>query len=340
MDTLFNVIENPYNLYSIGAGSMNPGNIASDSFSGIGVSGDDFAPSFAGVGNFGVTYTYTDTIGCVNSIIDSTVVQEAAGTFYGIPSNNHYCIDAPADSIWALTPNDNGVNGTYTAATGIIDNGNDTVTFTPSLVPVGITPSPVTITYTYTGLMATPPLVLIQQYLLPLFQVLSFDMDTLFNVIESPYALTSSSTIPGNEDTSYYSGTGINGTNFEPTTAGVGDYTITYTYIDTIGCVNSITDHTIVQEASECSFGIPNNNYYCIDGAIDTLWAVADNIGAGLQGSYTSDKYRTDSVFINGAFADSTGYAPEANMVGMPNDSTISDTITYEYMGFDGTTFI
>ncbi|MBN2634392.1 MAG: DUF2341 domain-containing protein [Bacteroidales bacterium] len=43
-----------------------------------------------------------------------------------------------------------------------------------------------------------------------------------------------------------YSGTGVTGTNFDPSSAGVGTHLITYTYTDGLGCSNSVSKDIIV----------------------------------------------------------------------------------------------
>jgi hypothetical protein len=43
-----------------------------------------------------------------------------------------------------------------------------------------------------------------------------------------------------------YSGTGVNGTNFDPAVAGVGTHTVTYTYTDINGCSNSAAQQITV----------------------------------------------------------------------------------------------
>ncbi|MBL4653964.1 MAG: T9SS type A sorting domain-containing protein, partial [Flavobacteriales bacterium] len=322
IDPLYNILEQSDTLNALPSGGF---------YTGASISDSVFYPNIAGIDTHQVSYTYTDTNGCTAIVIDSTIVQEASGTFFGIPANNHYCIDAQLDTIWAAVTNSNGLEGIYSGV-GVTDVILiDTATFYASVNGAGS----VTITYSYYGFDNTTLFTIDTTIIVAPLPVLSFDMDTLFNVIESPYALSANSTDMGNIDSSYFSGTGINGTSFEPVTAGVGNYTITYTYVDTIGCTNFITDHTIVQRSTGSFYGIPNNNYYCYDGTIDTIWAVAPNIDSTQVGWYTGTSALTD---INGAsFTDSATYLPSINTIVTAN-TTINDTITYNYFGFDNTT--
>jgi len=50
----------------------------------------------------------------------------------------------------------------------------------------------------------------------------------------------------GNPAGGTFSGTGVSGSNFNPTTAGVGTHTVTYTYTDGNGCTNSTTRNITV----------------------------------------------------------------------------------------------
>ena len=57
----------------------------------------------------------------------------------------------------------------------------------------------------------------------------------------SPINLTGGSPAPGQNETGVYSGTGITNSSFNPATAGLGTFTVTYTFTDTGGCVNTAT---------------------------------------------------------------------------------------------------
>jgi hypothetical protein len=54
--------------------------------------------------------------------------------------------------------------------------------------------------------------------------------------------LTGGSPTPGG----FYSGTGVSGSSFDPTVAGVGTHTITYTFTDGNGCTNSASKNKVV----------------------------------------------------------------------------------------------
>jgi len=85
---------------------------------------------------------------------------------------------------------------------------------------------------------------------LPTVSLASFSVDTLC-VSYAPIALPTGTPTSGT-----YTGTGISGTDFDPLITGVGTYYITYTYTDSLGCVNSDSSAIVVDGCA----GIDENN--------------------------------------------------------------------------------
>lgn len=131
---------------------------ATDMFSGSGVSGTDFDPSIAGVGNHIITYSYTDN-GCTFSIADTILVSDTSTTVVynnlnpasGTYSSSEVCvgdslevtfsIPDPGVGCGAVTLHFNdGQGGTIVGAAGIttcyVSNGNLIIT-TQAVVPNG-----------------------------------------------------------------------------------------------------------------------------------------------------------------------------------------------------------
>ncbi|MCF8297939.1 MAG: right-handed parallel beta-helix repeat-containing protein [Saprospiraceae bacterium] len=110
------------------------GNPSGGTFSGLGISGNSFDPSNAGIGSKIVTYTYTDANGCSNfTTASSTINALPIVSFSGLMSD--YCIDATASTL-AGTP----IGGTF-SGTGITGNS-----FNPATAGSGVHQ----IIYTYT----------------------------------------------------------------------------------------------------------------------------------------------------------------------------------------------
>lgn len=57
-----------------------------------------------------------------------------------------------------------------------------------------------------------------------------------------------------------FSGTGVSGTNFDPSVAGIGTYTITYSYTDGNGCFDDATDNVVVDACLGITNSIIDNN--------------------------------------------------------------------------------
>ena len=101
----------PY--YCVYHASVNmSGNPAGGVFTGTGVSGNTFDPAVAGVGNWTIVYSYTDTSGCENS--DSVLVEvsdcngiekveESSISVFPNPSSGQLTITFPAEDDYTLS---------------------------------------------------------------------------------------------------------------------------------------------------------------------------------------------------------------------------------------------
>ncbi|MEX2484103.1 MAG: FG-GAP-like repeat-containing protein, partial [Brumimicrobium sp.] len=175
-------------------------------FSGPGVSGNEFDPGTAGIGTHIITYNITDANGCDNSSNQS--VDVTSGTidsdFTGLDPD--YCLE---DGIATLTPNTSG--GTFSGP-GI--SGND---FDPSVAGVGVH----TITYEVTSGGCTGSTdKIVEVNAMP---------DSDFTGLDPEYCLNDATvTLVPNEPGGTFSGPGMTGDDFNPSDAGDGIHTITY----------------------------------------------------------------------------------------------------------------
>ena len=197
--------------------ALTGGSPAGGTYSGPGVAGGIFNPSVAGVGTHTLTYLYTDANGCANSATNTITVNSLP--VVTLSAFVPVCLDAPAFPLSGGSP----AGGTYSGpgvAGGI---------FTPSVAGAGIH----TITYTYTdgnGCVNSATNTI---------TVFSLPVVTLVPpapvCVDAPaFALTG-----GNPPGGTYSGPGVAGGMFNPSVAGAGIFTITYTYADANGCINS-----------------------------------------------------------------------------------------------------
>ena len=79
----------------------------------------------------------------------------------------------------------------------------------------------------------------------------------------------SSVTLAGTPAGGTFSGTGVTGNSFNPTTAGVGTKTITYSYTNGSGCTNSATTTIVVNAQPTVSAG--SYGPACVDAGAITL---------------------------------------------------------------------
>ncbi len=202
------------------------GTPANGVFSGSGISGNIFAPSTAGSGTHGITYTYTDlTTGCSNNQTQYVVINNLPlVNISGLSAS--YCLNSTASTLSAFP-----TNGTF-SGNGIVGN-----TFNPAIAAVGSHSIFYTCPPDTNGCFNTDT----QTVVVNALPVVSFvGLPTACCLNDSVFILS------GNPSGGSFSGTGINGNIYNPTTAGVGYHSITYSYTDANGCSNSINQSITV----------------------------------------------------------------------------------------------
>ena len=185
---------------------------AGGTWSGSGVSGSMFTPSVAGAGTIRIYYSYTDENGC--SSVDSTEIvvndipQLNPGTYGPL------CVSASPVFLQG-TP----TGGTWSGA------GVSGSTFDPSVAGVGT--HAVNYSVTITGGCVTDTTIDIRVNPLP-----NLDLGTYEPLCEEDEIITLTATPTGGT----WSGTGTNGSTFNPALAGLGVHVLTYHYTDAFGC--------------------------------------------------------------------------------------------------------
>lgn len=196
-------------------------------FSGSGVNGVSFIPSLAGAGIFTLTYVYTDANNCQSSGISTTTVHALPLLgFTLIPSV--FCLNSPSLTLVASPQggsfSGNGVNGTA---------------FSPSLHAVGS--SSISYVYTDANNCSASALVGVTVNAIP---AVSFTAPVSTICVRAASIQLQASPSGGQ-----FSGTGVSGSAFSPSVAGLGTHTVTYAISNTItGCSNS-QSHAITVSA-------------------------------------------------------------------------------------------
>ncbi|MGI9158699.1 MAG: PKD domain-containing protein, partial [Saprospiraceae bacterium] len=189
------------------------------SWSGIGVSANQFDPMVAGVGAHPITYTYTNpSTGCTNTAVSTiTVVQPGAAN---AGPDTALCLNAPPLN---LNTNASPPNGTWTTTSNGLSNG----VFTPNQAGAN---THVLIYSVGSGNCLVRDTLQIIVHALPIVQA-GPDMkpcaDSLaLNLSPSPLGGT-------------WSGNVVSGNVFNPAQSGAGTFNLTYEYKDANGCINT-----------------------------------------------------------------------------------------------------
>ena len=220
---------------------MLTGNPSGGTYSGTGVLNNMFYPYNAGVGTWTITYTYTDGNGCTSfATQDITVYPIATVTLDPLPE---VCIDADPVVLNGLP-----AGGVYSGI-GVVGN-----MFYPAQAGAGNW----TITYTYTNEFGCTNFAT-QDILVHALPVVTLDPLADVCVDADPVALS------GLPLGGVYSGTGVINNMFYPADAGVGTWTITYTYTDMYGCVNS-DSRTITVNVLPEIYTVFGDGAYCAGG--------------------------------------------------------------------------
>lgn len=213
---------------------------AGGNFTGQGITdnGDGtavFNPATAGLGTHSIAYTYIDVNGCENSISQSVQVGTPI-TITGLQPS--YCVNSAATTIAG-----NPLGGNFSVIAGLINNGDGTATFNPSLAGAG------THNIVYTFLDATGCTNVVTNSVminpLPTPAITGFKSEYCIN---DPPALISGSYAPGGIFTGNVIDNGNGTATYNPSSfpAG-GPYIATYTYTNPVtGCTNSVTSQTSI----------------------------------------------------------------------------------------------
>jgi len=197
---------------------------AGGSFGGSYVTGSTFSPSNAGVGSHQVTYSYTDAYSCSNVDTQSIVVNALPAVSFSL-SNSDFCIDANSISLSA-TPSGGSFSGSGISGTS----------FSPSAAGMGSH----NLVYSYTdgNLCSNSDTAVAVVHALPVVSISNYNTTNCSN--------NPNDTLTGLPSGGTFSGTGMTGSIFSPSSAGAGTHQIVYSYSDSYQCSNSDTISIVV----------------------------------------------------------------------------------------------
>ncbi len=219
-------------------------------FTGIGITGNDFDPSTANSGNNDINYHYTDANGCENSVINSTVINTLPNiSITGLA--NDYCVDA-ADVNLTATPT--GTGGVWTGS------ATSTGDFSPATNGAGTHTVYYTFTDANTCVNSDSATTIVNA--LPIIT-----LTTLADVCDEANSFMITGASPAGGD---WSGNSVSNNYFNATNSGAGSYYLTYTVTDANGCVNMDSTMQLVNPLPVLNItGFDAD--YCANASTDTL---------------------------------------------------------------------
>jgi hypothetical protein len=194
---------------------------AGGTYSGTGVSGNNFNPATAGVGTHAITYTVVNG-GCSNTATQNIVV--SAPTAVTLSAFTGVCSTQAAFALSGGSP----AGGTYSGTGVSVSN------FDPATAGAG------THVITYTVVSGGCSNTATQN--IAVSAPTAVTLSAFGSVCSTTATFALSGGLPAGGT---YSGTGISGNNFDPATAGVGTHAITYTVVNG-ACTNTATQNIVV----------------------------------------------------------------------------------------------
>lgn len=210
---------------------LSGGSPSGGTYSGPGISGNQFDPQVAGMGSHGISYYFTNANGCSDSVVFGINV-------VNIPSVVLTALNDMCESSTSQLLNGIPLGGTF-SGTGVSG-----ASFDPSLSGTGT----FIVTYSFmnsAGCMGT------DTDTLTVYSDPVVTLDTFANVCENDPVINLSGGIPAG---GLYSGTGVINGNFNPATAGPGTHQITYTFTDVNTCVDQAFEDITVKISPQSEF--------------------------------------------------------------------------------------
>ncbi len=267
-------------------------------YSGPGVFSGTFDPTVPGAGNVPITYSFTDSAGCINSAITTVTVLLSPVVSFSL-SNNNICDNASPVILTGGSP----PGGEY------YGNGVFSGSFDPSIAGAGLMP----LSYVYSDSLGCSDTAIASMNVL-LSPVTTFVLNNP-SICENvgPVVLSGGSPTGGE-----YSGNGVISGSFDPSIPGIGTVPVTYTYIDTNGCSNSASGIITVLEAPYVSLGT--------DSIICAYNSITLDAGSGFSTYLWSNGSTLPSLSVDSS---GTGLGTENIFVVVENNSGCinSDTI-------------
>ncbi len=222
-------------------------------YTGTGVINPNFDPMVSGAGTFDVTYTYTDATGCTNNTMKPIKVNSSATVTAVLKGLPKACINAAPFKLTQGQP----AGGTY-FENGIALAGS---VFNPATSGIGKH----AIKYSVQDATGCSSIATDTIEVVPVPTIV-FPNPANICLNSGPDTLKGASPAGGT-----YTGTAVTGNVFDPTVAGVGPQTLTYSYTDPTGCAASKTATITVIDNKLTPVSLADFTPVCLNGAVVTL---------------------------------------------------------------------
>ena len=214
------------------------------SFSGNGVTGNQFDPALAGGGFTDITYTFTDPNGCVGTATQTIEVDTLPSVaFNAIPDQ---CVNAAPYNLIQGIP----AGGNYSGP-GVVNNQ-----FDPSLTGTGT----FTISYTLANQCGSST----ATQSITVIPAPTVSLGAFSDLCEGDAAISLSG---GSPSGGTYSGVGVSASSFDPAVAGIGTFTIFYDFTAANGCTSRDSSSITVNPLPITS--ITPNSDICLGSSIN-----------------------------------------------------------------------
>lgn len=264
-------------------------------WSGTAVSGSSFNPTLAGVGNFVISYTVIDGNGCPN--IGTRTATVLASPIVSAGGNQTTCVSETALTLTGASPATGGTWSGPTVVGGV---------FNPALAGVGT----FTVTYTFSsgaGCSGSSTKT-VTVNALPTVTV-----PVGFSACVNGANITLTGGLPSGGT---WSGPGVTSGQFNPSSAGVGNKVLVYTFTNGSGCTNSAAMNVVVNALPVVSAGIDlgtcaNVTNLTLTGASPTggTWS-----GVGVTGSnFDATVAGIGTTVVTYTYTDGNGCSTSAN---------------------------
>jgi gliding motility-associated-like protein len=229
-------------------------------------SAGNFDPAVAGIGDFKLYYTFTDSNSCTN--VDSTMVRVNPLPDASIVTTGPFCVDAGTQLVRARVNS----GGRFYGGSFVDSAGN----FEPSVAGAG----DIKLYYTFTDSNTCTNIdsTVIRVNALPDASIVAagpFCVDAGVQVVRARV----------NSGGRFYGGNFVDSAgNFDPSVAGVGNAKVYYTYTDNNTCSNM--DSTLITVHALPDAGIAAAGPFCVDAGVQVVRARVNSGGRFYGGNY------------------------------------------------------